>query len=78
MSTEFKLYNVEEKDLYCNKTKEEKTEILYEMVQSALKRGIKPTARKFNTYPGTVRRWLNKFKTGGKEALTFENKNKRV
>lgn len=72
MSTEFRLYNVDDKDLYKNKTKEEKEEFLYEMVQAALDRGIKPAAREFNTYPATVRKWLNKYKEGGKEALKFK------
>ena len=74
MSTEYRLYNVEEKDLYKNKTIEEKESILYEMVLYALNRGIKPAARKYNTYPATVRRWLNKYKIGGINALHLYKK----
>jgi len=61
MSTEFKLYNVEEKDLYANKTKEEREVLQKEMVKMAMERGIKPTARYFNTYPATVRRYFKKY-----------------
>lgn len=62
MSTEFKLYNVEKKELYVNKTKAEKEDLRKDMVKMALERGIKPTARYFNTYPATVRRHLKKYK----------------
>lgn len=55
MPLEFKLYNVDNKDLYVNKSKEEKGVIQKEMVKMAIERGIKPTARYFNTYPSTVR-----------------------
>lgn len=72
MSTEFRLYNVEEKDLYQNKSKEEKEKILLEMVEYALKYGNKPAARYYNTYPSTVRRWVNKYKEKGKEGLKFK------
>ena len=61
MSTEFKLYNVEKKDLYVNKTKEEKEALHEDIVKMAKIRGIKPTARYFNTYPATVRRILKKY-----------------
>lgn len=61
MSTEFKLYNVDENELYVNKTKEEKEQLQKEMVKMAKERGIKPTARYFNTYPATVRRYLKKY-----------------
>lgn len=61
MSTEFKLYNVQEKDLYANKTKEEKEALRDDIIKMALERGIKPTARYFNTYPATVRRYLKKY-----------------
>ena len=74
MPTEFRLYNVDEKDLYKNKSIEEKEEMLYAMVQTALERGIKPTAREFNTYPATVRKWVNKYKDGGIDALKFKKK----
>ncbi len=72
MPTEFKLYDVDESELYKNKSKEEKESMLYDMVQTALKRGIKPTARQFNTYPGTVRKWLKKYQEGGIDALKFK------
>ena len=61
MSTEFRLYNVSDSDLYRNKTKEEKKELEPKIVEMAKERGIKPTARYFNTYPATVRRIIQKF-----------------
>lgn len=67
MSNDFKLYNVDKEDLYVNKTKEEKLSIQIEMAKMALERGIKPTARYFNTYPPTVRRYLKKYKEKIKE-----------
>ncbi len=72
MSTEFKLYDVEEKDLYKNKSKEEKEKILLDMVNYALKYGNKPAARYYKTYPSTVRRWLKIYKEKGKEGLKFK------
>ena len=72
MSTEFRLYGVDEKDLYQNKTKEEKEAILLDMVEYALKYGNKPAARYYNTYPATVRRWVKKYKEQGKEGLKFK------
>ena len=66
MATDFKLYNVEENDLYVNKPKEEKEKIREEMVKMALQRGIKPTARYYNTYPATVRRWVKIYEERGK------------
>ena len=74
MPTDFKLYDVKEEDLFANKTDEEKEKLLYPMVENALKYGIKPTAREFNTYPGTVRRWLKKSQEGGIEALKISKK----
>lgn len=65
MPLEFKLYNVNNKDLYVNKSKEEKEVIQKEMVKMAIECGIKPTARYFNTYPSTVRRYLKKYLDGG-------------
>lgn len=62
MSTNFKLYNVNKDELYVNKTKEEKEIIRYEMAKMALERGIKPTARYYNTYPATVRKYLRIYK----------------
>ena len=61
MSTEFKLYNVDEKDLYVNQTLEDKMIIRKKIVEEAKVRGVKPTARKYDTYPLTVRRWIKKF-----------------
>lgn len=72
MSTEFKLYDVEEKDLYKNKSKEEKEKILLDVVNYALKYGNKPAARYYKTYPSTVRRWLKIYKEKGKEGLKFK------
>ena len=72
MPTEFRLYNVDEKDLYKKKSKQEKEQILLEMVEYALKYGNKPAARYYNTYPSTVRRWVNKYKVGGVDALKFK------
>ncbi len=60
MSTEFRLYNVSDSDLYRNKSKEEKEKIQLEIIEMAKTRGIKPTARYFNTYPATVRRIIKK------------------
>lgn len=39
MSTEFKLYNINDEDLYRNKTPEEKTKIRMEMVVMAKEKG---------------------------------------
>jgi len=41
----------------------------YQMIQYALKHGIKPTARIFNTSPPVVRKWLRRFKENGYEGL---------
>lgn len=62
MSTEFKLYNVKKEDMYSSKSIEEKNDIRRKMVEEAKIRGVKPTARKYNTYPATVRRWIKRFK----------------
>ena len=61
MSTEFRLYDVDDKDLYRNKTKEEKEALKPKIVEIAKVRGIKPTARYFNTYPSTVRQIIKKY-----------------
>jgi len=71
MSTKFRLYNVDKKDLYVNKSKKEKEIIQEEMVKMALERGIKPTARYFNTYPPTVRKYLKLYQ----EKLEVEENN---
>lgn len=72
MSTEFKLYNVKKEDLFSSKTKKEREALLYEMVLYALDYGIKPCARKYNTYPQTVRKWVNIYKKNGKEGLKYK------
>lgn len=72
MSTEFKLYNVSDEDLYKNQTPEEKTRIRMEMVVMAKERGIKPTARYFNTYPSTVRRIIKIYEEKGPEGLVVK------
>lgn len=69
MSTEFKLYNVSDEDLYKNKTPEKKAKIRIEMVKMAKERGIKPTARYFNTYPSTVRRAIKTYEEKGLDGL---------
>lgn len=74
MPTEYKLYYIDEKDLYKSKSKEEREKILYDMVQTAMKRGIKPTAREFYTYPSTVRRWLKIYNERGIDGLKFKKK----
>ena len=63
--TEFRLYNVDENSLFKNKTQEEKLKIIPKMVEYALKYGNKPAARHFNTYPSTVRRYVNLYKKKG-------------
>lgn len=40
------------------------------MVQKALKDGVKPAARSFNTSPHVVRKWLKRFKTEGYAGLS--------
>lgn len=69
MSTEFKLYNVDDKDLYRNKPPKEKFEIRKQIIVMAKERGIKPTARYFNTYPATVRRIIRLYNEKGEEGL---------
>lgn len=69
MSTEFKLYNVDDEDLYRNKSPKEKFEIRKQMIIMAKERGIKPTARYFNTYPSTVRRIIRLYNEKGEEGL---------
>ena len=62
MSTEFKLYNVNDEDLYRNKSPKEKFEIRKQMIVMAKERGIKPTARYFNTYPGILNGYFRRKK----------------
>lgn len=67
----FIIYNNEE-ELYKNKTKEEKEKILPELVEYAKKHGNKPAARKYRTYPSTVRRWVKIYNEKGLEGLKLE------
>ena len=69
MSTEFKLYNVDDEDLYRNKSPKEKFEIRKQMIVMVKERGIKPTARYFNTYPATVSRIIRLYNEKGEEGL---------
>lgn len=69
MSTEFKLYNVDDEDLYRNKSPKEKFEIRKQMIVMAKERKIKPTAGYFNTYPATVRRIIRLYNEKGEEGL---------
>lgn len=41
----------------------------YQMVQQALKNGVKPTARKFNSSPPVVRKWRDRFMQEGYAGL---------
>lgn len=41
----------------------------YQMVTYALKQGIKPTARTYDTTPKTVRKWIKRFDQGNYQAL---------
>jgi len=41
----------------------------YQLVACALKHGIKPAARTYNTTPKTVRKWIRRFKQGNYQAL---------
>ena len=41
----------------------------YQMVIYALKQGVKPTARIYDTTPKTVRKWIKRFKQGHYQAL---------
>ena len=61
MSVEYKIYYTDERDLFVNKTKEEKDKLRPPKAKMAKERGIKPTARYFYTYPSTVRRILRKY-----------------
>lgn len=69
MPTPYFLKYDNEDELYKNKTKEEKEKILPEMIEYALIHGNKPTARKYRTYPSTVRRWVRIYKEYGKDGL---------
>lgn len=41
----------------------------YQMVVYALKHGVKPTARTYDTTPKTVRKWIRRFQQGNYQAL---------
>ena len=47
----------------------DKKQLRYQMVQYALRYGIKPASRAFHTSPQTVRKWLNRFKAQGYDGL---------
>lgn len=76
MPTEFVLYNVDKKDLFDNKSKEEKEMLLPEMVREALIYGYKPVARKYCTYPATVRRWVRIYQEYGEKGLKLNKRRK--
>jgi len=52
----------------------DKKSLRYQMVQYALEKGIKPTAKAFNTTPKTVRKWLNRWKEKGISGLIDQSK----
>ena len=72
MSTPFFIKYNREEELYKNKTKEEKEKILPELIDYAKKHGNKPAARKYKTYPSTVRRWVKMYDEYGTEALKLK------
>ena len=72
MPTEYVLNYTNEKELFKNKTKEEKEKILPELVEYALKYGNKPAARKYFTYPSTIRNWVKKYQEFGLEGLKIK------
>lgn len=74
MSSQFKLYDVPKEELYGNKSPQEKEILRKEMVEMALERGYKPTARYYNTYPATVRRWVKVYQEQGWEGLKERRK----
>ena len=63
----------DESQLFRNKTIEEKEKILPELVEFALKYGVKPAARKYFTYPSTIRIWVKKYNELGLAGLKFKN-----
>lgn len=66
MSTEYRLYDVDESELYRNQSKEDKKKIQLEIIEMAKQRGIKPTARYFKTYPSTVRGIIKRYEKNDK------------
>ena len=69
MPTEYVLHYDDEKQLFKNKTREEREKLLPELVEYALQYGNKPAARKYFTYPSTVRSWVRKYNEFGLEGL---------
>jgi hypothetical protein len=51
------------------KQSKDKKQWRYQMVQRALSKGIKPTARLFHTHPIVVRKWVRRFKAEGYAGL---------
>lgn len=73
MSKEFYISDeIEKKDLYVNKTKEEQEKIRIMAVKYAIEHGNKPAARKFNTYPSSIRNWRKKYERNGIESLRIK------
>lgn len=64
---EFKYYDYyrQSKDPY---------DVRVQLVQSAKRIGIKPTARKYATSPKTVRKWMQRFNEGGKSNLKDQSR----
>lgn len=76
MPTPFFIYeNVKKEDLYVNKSEEEKENIRIMAVDYAIKHGNKPAARKYNTYPSSIRNWRKKYERDGITGLR-NSKNK--
>lgn len=72
MPTEYVLNYDDESQLFRNKTIEEKEKILPDLVEFALKYGNKPAARKYFTYPSTIRNWVRKYNELGLEGLKLK------
>ena len=49
-----------------------KERILPELVEYALKYGNKPAARKYFTYPSTIRNWVKRYNEFGLEGLKIK------
>jgi transposase len=49
-------------------------DVRVQLVQSAKRIGIKPTAKRFATSPKTVRKWVERFKEGGKSNLKDQSR----
>lgn len=72
MATEYVLCYNDEKELFKNKSKDEKERMLPELVEYALKYGNKPAARKYFTYPSTIRNWVKRYNEFGLEGLKIK------